>query len=177
MRWEAMCVQSTLFLSLQREHGKHTYHFEPYLPDDGVLLSPSVEIFRSGSDDGYRFLEEPRRVDVISLAMPNYNHRVSDSRVCNIPQNGQAYAAMIQKKFEVALLAAIKCRADVVIFPAVGCGVFRNDPKRVGELLRAALNSNSVRGRIPHLILSGDKTFCHAVSGSEGSSDGFCSPQ
>merc|ERR1711990_120926 len=49
---EAFCSQSTLYPSLQQvveaQSGKQTH-----IPEDGVIISPDVEIFRKGTDQGY----------------------------------------------------------------------------------------------------------------------------
>ena len=63
----------------QDDGSKH----KPYLPDNGVVLSPSVEVFRQGTAEGYSFfLDGPKTLDgIVSVAMPNLNSGVSDAPI------------------------------------------------------------------------------------------------
>ena len=54
----------------------------PHIPQGGALLSPHVEVFRTGSDSGYEFEEEVATLEaVVSVATPNANRRVRDSPI------------------------------------------------------------------------------------------------
>eukprot|EP00928_Gymnodinium_smaydae_P028103 TRINITY_DN21529_c0_g1_i1.p1 TRINITY_DN21529_c0_g1~~TRINITY_DN21529_c0_g1_i1.p1 ORF type:complete len:297 (+),score=35.51 TRINITY_DN21529_c0_g1_i1:59-892(+) len=88
---EAMCVQSTLYASLERGEmlakelgvkpstaavpttARDGKPWRAHLPVDGVLFSPHVEIFRGGTLDGYPFFDvAPAELEaVVSVAMPN----------------------------------------------------------------------------------------------------------
>lgn len=153
---ESMCIQSTLFPSLQlgealaKKAGVVSPSFvpcrrdgtpwTPHLPADGVLLSPSVEVFRSGTNEGYPFLATPFQLQaVISVAMPNCNPTMSDSPV-DAPSDPVEYAEALKSRWHATLVAAIEASANCVVLPDAGCGVFKNDPKAVGfalgEMLR-----------------------------------------
>jgi len=148
---EAMCVQSTLYASL-KEAESHAEkvgvcaerHVRPaqkrygenwlqHIPDDGVVLSPYVEVFRGGTNDGYAFEDAVVVLDaVVSVAMPNCNDRMSDSPVDAHPEP-QEYKAQLTRKWRAVLTAAANyTQADTLIVPDAGCGVFRNPPKEVG---------------------------------------------
>lgn len=61
--------------------------WRPHLPDDGVLFSPQVEVFREGTNDGYGFSESVCGLAaVVSVAMPNCNTKMSDSPVDAHPE-------------------------------------------------------------------------------------------
>jgi len=156
---EAMCVQSTLYPSLlsaarlaeqanvvapdwvrpaQKVSGASWLQ---HIPDDGVVLSPYVEIFRGGTNDGYPFEEAAVMLEgVVSVAMPNCNQRMSDSPVDAHPDPDE-YKAQLRRKWRAVFTAASRyTQADTLVVPDAGCGVFRNPPDQVGiafgEVLR-----------------------------------------
>lgn len=151
---EATCVQTTLFASLQKgaqlaeavgvvapvwvrpraapSGGKWKTH----LPDSGCLLSPSVELFRGGTYDGYPFEDRAVTLEaVISVGMPNCNDRMRDSPVDSAPTR-EAYLEQLQAKWRAVLVAA-SCHTtcDCLVLPDAGCGVFRNSPRDMGTTL------------------------------------------
>ncbi|CAE7842923.1 unnamed protein product, partial [Symbiodinium necroappetens] len=117
---EAMCVQSTLSVSLQRavwlsRHGGVEVQIPErlkadgrkgwfcYIPERGAILSPSVEVFRNGSDKGYAFMKSAVELAaVVSVAMPNMNPSVKDSPL-DTPTDLHAYRALLADKLKVAL--------------------------------------------------------------------------
>merc|ERR1719265_2673712 len=112
---------------------------EQYLPDDGVVISPHVEVFREGSATGYAFLKQPVELaGIVSLAMFNKNPRVKDSPV-DAPRDPEVYLEGTAVKFRAALAAVAILNAEVVVVPDVGCGVFGNDPEVVGSILGRVL--------------------------------------
>lgn len=130
---EAFCSQSTLYPSLQQvvgaQSGKQTY-----IPEDGVIISPDVEIFRKGTDQGYALQMKPVAIAaVISVAMYNKNHNVRDAPV-DAPEDNAAYELGTQHKLQALVHAAVLSNADALVLPDVGCGVFRNDARLVGRL-------------------------------------------
>lgn len=140
---EAICTQSTLFESLSAFHdnARGADDESPkYIPADGAVLSPGVQVFRGGSDDGYPFLpgtddgSAARLAAVVSVAMPNRNPRVMDAPV-DAPSNQKEYHATLVQRFTAALTAALLAEASVVVVPDLGCGVYGNDPQAVGRAL------------------------------------------
>jgi hypothetical protein len=139
-------MQTTLYRSLERgvQIANESGFEKPYgvgdeyhihIPEDGCLLSPSVDVFRTGSNDGYRFKVEAVKLQaVVSLAMPNKNWSVKDSPV-DAPRDVRAYEELVLKKLSTAVHTAAVSGANVFVIPDVGCGVFQNDPRTVGKLL------------------------------------------
>eukprot|EP00930_Biecheleria_cincta_P056281 TRINITY_DN42428_c0_g1_i1.p1 TRINITY_DN42428_c0_g1~~TRINITY_DN42428_c0_g1_i1.p1 ORF type:complete len:492 (+),score=68.15 TRINITY_DN42428_c0_g1_i1:49-1476(+) len=175
---EAICVQSTLFESLKSSHQlAHSkgvsapqwcqpivqYSGKPWvahLPDDGALLSPFVEFFRKGSNDGYAFEDDSTTLEaVISVAMPNCNRRMNDSPV-DACSGSSEYMAQLERRWRAALTAAAYyTEADCVVVPDAGCGVFMNPPEKVGAALANVLKKE-FNGRFAELVVAfpgGDK--------------------
>jgi len=177
-----MCVQTTLFRSLQEavnkaerttsraspsyadpSRTKSGLEWQIHIPEDGVILSPGVQVFRSGYVDGYRFLSKGEVVElaVISVAMPNCNRQVRDAP-CDRPPDDIAYRELLHKKFVAMLRAAAEARVDTLIIPEAGCGVYMNAHRDVGEALGAALAEHAPEGLAVHLV--GAAAFCEAVA-------------
>jgi len=178
---EAWCTTSTLLKSLQVAYlqevqqkkyvsststvstasGKSdTTH--AHIPVDGVILSPSVEVFRDSSNNGYGFQEKPTKLlGVVSVALFNMNPRVWDAPV-DAPRDFALYKKQVKQKFQVLLRAATQLGAEVLVIPDVGCGVFENDPTVLGALLGEALME--LPGYFQEVIITGKLSFFEAAS-------------
>jgi len=184
---EAMCIQSSLFTSLEKakrevealnivlpawaepkKDKRYGSNFQMHVPEDGAILSPKVEVFRGGTNDGYPFEDQPVLLEaVVSIAMPNCNERMKDSPVDKHPE---AYREQLLRKWRAALTAAAEyTRADTLVVPDAGCGVFRNEPDMVGEALGTLL-ATDFKGRFKEVVIAfpgtpaGDQ-FANAVQG------------
>lgn len=181
---EAWCMTSTLLKSLQEAQAAagaagelreiHTnaagHHFCKYLPEDGVVVSPMVEVFRDDFQQGYVFLEHPAVLcGVVSVAMYNRNPRMKDCPV-DAPQARQAYDEGVRRKLRAAVAAAVEVGADVLVCPAVGCGAYGNEPAEVGTLLGAVLCEEALEGRLEEVVLVGSRPFFEAAQRAFGSS-------
>lgn len=164
---ESMCMQSTLYSCLAGLHV--SYHtpdwvtpakrydgqdWEMHIPNDGAILTPSVEIFRKGTFDGYVLDDAVLRLDgMVSVAMPNCNTRMSDSPKDAHPE-AAGYAEQVEQKWRAALVAACLCtKADSLVLPDAGCGVFMNNPGVIGGALGHLLRSE-FGGRFAEVILA-----------------------
>eukprot|EP00435_Cladocopium_sp_Y103_P023978 s2049_g5.t2 len=178
---ESMCVQSTLGVSLQRavflsRHGSVKVSPPPrvgkgwfcYIPENGAIVSPHVEVFRTGSNQGYAFLQTPQELAaVVSVAMPNKNPTVKDSPL-DAPSDAEEYKALLVSKFKVALGAAVLAGASKCVVPGVGCGVFKNDPGDVGSALAEAVRWTPLGGKLEEVILAGvPREFAAAAGASK----------
>jgi len=169
---EAFCVQSTLFASLERAEelsdkaGVHDPDWispktkrdgspwHRHLPDDGAALSPHVEVFRRGTNDGY-LLEDAATIleAVVSVAMPNCNRDMNDSPVDAHPDQAE-YTRQLEQKWRVTLAAAaFYTEADCLVVPDAGCGVFGNPPEEVGAALGRVLQKE-FRGRFAEVVVA-----------------------
>lgn len=93
-----------------------------HIPDDGVLLSPHVEIFRGSTLEGYPFLAKPVSLEaVVSVAMPNRNEHMSDSPVDARMDSPGAYKEQLKQKWRAVLKAASAyTSADTLVIPDAG---------------------------------------------------------
>jgi len=156
---ESMCTQSTLFFSLlQASRERQQLRFRTHVPETGAILSPDVEVFRNGTAQGYESISPVELAAVLSIAMPNQNPCVHN----NPTYSGSPldYEKLVEQKFRAVLEGAYEVKAEVLIFPDVGCGVFKNDPCQVGKILGDVFASDL---RTPVVILVGSDEFSEAV--------------
>jgi uncharacterized protein (TIGR02452 family) len=160
---ESLCMQTTLYTSLnvasnlQGNGGRM-----PYIPKDAVVLSPTVEVFRSETNDGYRLQRQVEMLDaIISVAMPNKNAEVADSPV-DAPESKQEYLALLATKFHAVLAAAAISQAEALVIPDVGCGVFANRPEDIGDSLGREIKLHFAR-QFKEIYLVGKRAFGEAA--------------
>lgn len=170
---EAMCMQSTLYPSLQRAASDiHQEVFvdgqmlERHIPLGGAILSPDVQVFRGGSNEGYPFFDSAVKLaGVVSVAAPNKNPEMGDSPV-DAPKDHKEYNHLLQQTFLAALNASVECGATEMVIPDVGCGVFHNDPKDVGKALGSAISI--FRGKLEQVLICGRRSFFEACASELG---------
>jgi uncharacterized protein (TIGR02452 family) len=156
---ESMNMQTTLFLSLQEaaeqalfegvspphcarpsrpRHGAWHCH----IPEDGVVLSPQVEVFRGETCEGYPFQMHPTELAaIVSVAMPNCNSRVHDAPY-DRPQSDAEFDLLLEKKFTALLGAAMLASANVIVMPDAGCGVYGNSAGAVGRIFGSVVSTH-----------------------------------
>eukprot|EP00442_Polarella_glacialis_P003231 CAMPEP_0115106440 /NCGR_PEP_ID=MMETSP0227-20121206/36659_1 /TAXON_ID=89957 /ORGANISM="Polarella glacialis, Strain CCMP 1383" /LENGTH=518 /DNA_ID=CAMNT_0002504043 /DNA_START=116 /DNA_END=1668 /DNA_ORIENTATION=- len=169
---EATCVQTTLFESLEKVQIEAVAEFGEaaagqhvaYIPFDGVILSPFVQVFRGGSDEGYPFLDRPSIITVLSMAMLNRNASLGDAPV-DAPDDPHEYEKAVAQKFRSTLTGAIRAGCTAIVFPDVGCGVYKNDPKVVGRILGELL-ATEFWGHLTQVALVGKPEFQDSVVAS-----------
>ena len=173
---EALCMQSTLYLSLERAAELASAQGVPspaaadpprrrdgepwrcHIPRDGVVLSPHVEFFRGDTSEGYPFSPQTFEATVVSVAMPNCAPNLEDAPV-DVP-NALEYEALLGQKFAALLGAAALEGADCLVMPDAGCGVYMNRPEEVGRAFGEA-----VRRRCPeafaeiHLVVKERRNY------------------
>lgn len=153
-------MQSTLYPSLEKvvAESKGSSH----IPEDGSIVSPGVEIFRRGSDQGYPLHQATVPISaVVSVAMYNLNAKVKDAPV-DAPGDKATYEQRTRDKLKAAVHGAVFSGADVFLMPDVGCGVFENDPKIVGMLAGQVLKEYS--GYFKKVVFTGKTEFCDAAA-------------
>jgi len=157
---EAACMQSTLYFSLHEakrraEEKGHRSH----IPRKGAVLTPDTCVFREGTAAGYA----PRRpvwlAAVVSVSMPNQNQSVHNTPVDR--SVGWAYEQLLESKWAAVLLCLAKVHAEILVVPDAGCGVYKNDPSKVGRALGNALRR--CPAKLNTVIIVGSYDFFVAV--------------
>lgn len=142
---EALCMQSTLFFSLQRaavlaeEHGlQDTFGLPVHIPERGAVVSPGVEVFRHGVDTGYAPMQRSTEISaIVSFSMPNKNSSLKDVPLDR--REGDGYDQLLADKFQAALTGAARAGARLLVLPMLGCGELQNSPADVGRILGRTL--------------------------------------
>mmetsp|Transcript_62811 Transcript_62811/g.161662 ORF Transcript_62811/g.161662 Transcript_62811/m.161662 type:complete len:411 (-) Transcript_62811:55-1287(-) len=173
---ESICVQSTLFQSLMEAQKQMTVKAatagsrqghrgprEKHIPDDGVVISPQVDVFRAGTFEGYAFLPATTTLTaVLSMAAPNCNPRVRDAPV-DRPARDEDYLQLLSQKFVALLEACRRSGADTLVVPDIGCGVYLNDAQVMGGVLGATLRTSPATASLREVHLVGPSEFASAV--------------
>jgi len=187
---ESLCTQSTLFQSLEvasrkAEKGNiglpahvkrrrlpngNLESWHCHIPAKGAILSPGVEFFRAGPDQGYGFLREAVQVCcIVSVAMPNCGYpalgiapKMRDCPV-DISADMCEYRAILESKCSALCAAAVKSGATVLVLPDVGCGVYGNPARDVGNALGRVLGG-VFRGAFEEVHFVGTSEFQAAVT-------------
>ena len=149
---EAMCIQSTLQMSLRRaaklaERQGIGDTSDSYIPEGGVILSPKVQIFRAGPEEGFRFLEEPFDVAaVVTVAMPKSQQK--------------EYQRTMEERIAASLEVAAGS-SSILVITELGHGMAQHNPKKVGDIIASMLLSRfQVAFSEVHFI--GSETFLSA---------------
>lgn len=171
---ESMCMQSTLFMSLQQaarlaaakrltdERGRRLH-----IPEDGAVLSPGVQVFRKGTSCGYApCMEETCLAAVVSVAMPNVNPCNSSSPM--EWRSPEEQVLLVERKLHAMLQGAALVEAEVLVVPDLGCGVFGNNPSVIGAAFGRVLCA--YRGYFSEILMTGREDFYLATSGCVGPS-------
>jgi len=110
------------------------------IPDDACLLSRDVTVFRGTEKDGYPFLLEPFKVNMVSCAAV-LNPTLTDQRGYFSPSDQRRMRTKIRAI--VAAMGKLECTAAVL--SAFGCGAFRNPPEVVAQMFSEALAESHVK--------------------------------
>lgn len=169
---ESLCTQSTLLSSLRAASesswgGGATAN--SYIPTDAAVLSPGVEVFRGGTNDGYEFWPQAEYLAaVVSIAMPNCNPDVRDAPV-DVPPSRDDYFALLAHKFAAVLAAAALVNATCLVVPDIGCGVYGNKPADIGTAFGEAIRWRYPR-QFAEIHLVGQRDFADAAEAAGCSS-------
>ena len=130
---ESLARSSALYSSLQaqREYYDINRACGTTLYTDHMILSPEVPVFR---DDGGRLLQKPYLVGMLTAPAVN-----AGAVRRNEPHNVELIRPTMARRISQVLAVAANADYEHLILGAWGCGVFRNDPAEVAELLAEAL--------------------------------------
>lgn len=177
---EALCIQSTLLLSLKKartlaqqlKHSKASASvnlpawatpklqndgspWQLHVPHDGCVLSPLVEVFRGGPEEGYPFEDCVKDLEaVISVSMPNCNKDLQDVPYDAHPDSVQYFEHIKAKWRAVVVAAAFYTKANCLVVSDVGCGSYLNPPDLVGKALGMVLREQHLKDRFKEVIVA-----------------------
>lgn len=111
--------------------------------DFGGIYTPGVTIFRGPEEQGYPFIAEPRKVNMIAVAAIN---RPDTEMVDGELRITPCHQAATLNKIRTILSIAKANKQKVLVLGALGCGAFRNPPRHIAELFREALHEPAFNG-------------------------------
>ena len=119
--------RSTLFRSLQQAGQLYP------IPDDGVLYSPDVSVFRGPESEGYPF-HTPFTVAIISCAAHVRPDLVYTPG--NPPHLSPHSVKRLKEKIIAILEVAEAHEQEGLVLSALGCGAFHNPPDHVASIFQ-----------------------------------------
>jgi uncharacterized protein (TIGR02452 family) len=135
---ETLCMRSTLYASLSPSYYR--------LPEDSLIYSPSILVFRSSSNT-----ELPKSewyyTDIISCAALRTPDVVKDRDGRWVYEFGEDKEMMVLKVRLILQVAKEKGVTHLVL-GALGCGAYRNPPEEVAKIFRRAILGDKRRGGV-----------------------------
>jgi uncharacterized protein (TIGR02452 family) len=126
---ETLCMRSTLYASLSNSYYR--------LPEDSLIYSPSVLVFRSSSNTDLP-KSEWYYTDIISCAALRSPDVVRDQDGKLVYERGEDRETMVLKVRLILQVAKEKGITHLVL-GALGCGAYRNPPEEVAKIFRRAI--------------------------------------
>lgn len=123
---EEICRRSNMFLGLQNVDNDLQYP----LHDKTIGIHfPNITFFKKSKDLGYMLEHEPFQTDIVALfSRPkSFLEETSFEYHC--------------KAFQPLIYFANKYKAEYIVLPPIGCGVFGNDPSDVARALYKVLTT------------------------------------
>lgn len=145
---ESLARSSSLYASLTKDMTLYEFNRSnaTFLYSDYMIYSPEVVFW---TDDDGEFLQEPVSVDVITSPAPNKGAMKQNNRPHEMEQIEETFRIRIDKLFALAVSRQVEC----LILGAWGCGVFQNDPGKVAEYFREALE-NKYQGQFRQVVFA-----------------------
>ncbi|MGM0437486.1 MAG: TIGR02452 family protein [Bacillota bacterium] len=128
---ESLARSSALYpcIKQKKEMYEKNKKYNSALYLDYMIYSPKVPVFRKDSGS---LLNEPYRVSMITA--PAVNAGVVCSRESK--ENEEKIEKKMKYRIEKILSIALINKNQALVLGAFGCGVFRNDPKKVADYFR-----------------------------------------
>lgn len=136
---ESLCFGSNLYLT-QLKFQKEFYDFNRAIQtkcySDTMIYSPDIVYIR---DEQYAFLPDMKFADI--LTSPAVNLGVALSR----GENEEVCYQVMKTRMRKILTLFHEMGNQYIILGAFGCGVFRNDPKRIAQIWKELLIDEGMR--------------------------------
>lgn len=117
----------------QKEHYPLNYNY-------GGIYTPNVTVFRKSDDTNYELMDNPFKVDIITLAAvkrPKLNNKGEI-----VPQ----VKNVIENKIRQILDIAIENKNNALVLSAFGCGAYGTPPEEMAKLFADVLSSEDYIG-------------------------------
>lgn len=99
----------------------------------GAIYTPHVTVFRGSSAEGYKYLDKPFMVNVVSVAAVKRPQIVGNRDIQDWVKN------TIGRKVMQMLDIAICHGNDAIVLGAFGCGAYATPPEPVAKIFKAVL--------------------------------------
>lgn len=146
---ESIAYASTLYETLKKHKTFYDYHLyqnRSALYSDYMIYSPNVMVFRS---DGGALLENPYSLSVITSPAVNRG-AVEENEKNHVEKIDETMKKRIQKVLTVAL----EHQYEVIILGAFGCGVFKNEPKKVARYFAEVLKEERFKNQFKYIVFA-----------------------
>lgn len=121
-----------------------------FIPEFGVVYTPSVQIFRSNQLQGHAFIQ-PYAASFIASAAYNCNPNAGD---VDAPQDFMEYRDSTKEKIRGVMRMAAEKGHDSIILGAYGCGAFGSDPKLVSQLFKEIFLEPEFKGQFREIAFA-----------------------
>lgn len=153
---ETLFRRTNLFRSLYQfadyagNYGVKKSHFQyPLDRDFGGVYTPGVTLFREDEAHGYKLMDQPVKMSIISVAGMN--------RPKLTPDGLQIIASLtdaVKNKIRTILRIGIVHNHDSLVLGALGCGAFRNPPRHIAKLFHEVINEPEFHGRFAKIVFA-----------------------
>lgn len=127
---ECLARASALYhcLLTQEEYYNHNKSLNSTLYSDYIIYSPKVPFFR---DDKHEFLASPVKISVITAPAVNKKYLKREEKV--------KVDIVMENRIDKILALAVERGHETLVLGAWGCGVFKNNPKKIAISFRSLL--------------------------------------
>lgn len=153
---EALCRCSNLIEGLKTQNYP--------MPEHGVIYSPEVTIFREygNGDKGYRALEQPQQVAMVSIAAYDLRLTSRDRSDLKLPNaispadllKHEEFSRGTKAKIRQMLRAMALNHHEEIVLGALGCGAFQTPPEAMAALFGEVLSESEFKGRFKRVTFA-----------------------
>lgn len=162
---DALFRRTTLFLSLYQFYKNYHKDCLPFLEDGicrikqqesqypisedlGVIYSSGIYVFRDDEETGYRYLNSPSQISIISTA-GIYHPKLTGNNRLNVFDE-----IRLSEKIRTIFRIAIMHNHDSMVLGALGCGAFANPPEHVAEIFHRILNEEEFSNQFVSIVFA-----------------------
>lgn len=162
---DALFRRTTLFLSLYQFYKNYHKDCLPFLEEGtckieqqesqypisenlGVIYSSGIYVFRDDEETGYRYLNSPSQISIMSTA-GIFRPKLTDNNRLNAFDENR-----LSEKIRTIFRIAIMHNHDSMVLGALGCGAFANPPEHVAEIFHRILNEEEFRNQFVEIVFA-----------------------